>query len=331
MTRPILEVTDLAIEFITDAGPALAVDGVSLEVGEGEVLAVVGESGSGKSVTALSILGLLPEVASVVGGRIDFDGTPLLGASERQLRKIRGGDIAIIFQEPIGSLNPLIKVGNQIQEAIRAHNDVDRSTAHQRAIELLRMVHVPAPEQRASEYPHQFSGGMAQRVSIAMALANKPRLLIADEPTTALDVTVQAQVLASLREVQREAGAAMILITHDMGLVAETADRVTVMYAGSVVESGPASEVLTSPRHPYTRGLLRSLPRIEGSTHQRLSPIPGQPRLLGDSRIGCRFVDRCDLARGRSDCLEIQPELLPRRRGVLAACHFSEELEQAPA
>jgi oligopeptide/dipeptide ABC transporter ATP-binding protein len=231
----------------------------------------------------------------------------------------------MIFQEPISALNPLLKVGSQITEAIRAHSSKSRSAASKMAVELLKTVQVPAPERRVEEYPHQFSGGMAQRVAIAMALANEPRLLIADEPTTALDVTVQAQVLKTLRIAQQRAQAAMILITHDMGLVAETADRVTVMYAGEVVESGPVQTVLRQPTHPYTRGLLKSLPRIEG-VEGRLTPIPGQPRRMGASTVGCAFVDRCDLTRGRAACREVSPVLALQPTGSSSACHFSEEM-----
>jgi peptide/nickel transport system ATP-binding protein len=323
--NPVLAIEDLVVSFDGYEGPLTAVGGVSLSVNGGEILAVVGESGSGKSVTALSILGLLPTNASVESGSIRLEGKDLLGMKESELRDVRGRDIAMIFQEPISALNPLIRVGAQITEAIRAHKSVKRSEAEAIAIELLRSVHVPAPERRMSEYPHQFSGGMAQRVAIAIALANEPRLLIADEPTTALDVTVQAQVLKTLRQAQQQTQAAMILITHDMGLVAETADRVTVMYAGRVVESGPVDVVLRAPSHPYTRGLLRSLPRIDGED-SRLIPIQGQPRLIGSGSRGCAFEPRCDLSKGRAVCSEVTPELMDQSTGAAAACHFSSEM-----
>lgn len=323
MSESLLRVQDLVISFDGKDDRLRVVNDVSFEVARGEVLAIVGESGSGKSVTALSILGLLPDQASVTSGSIVFEGRELLSMAERDLRRIRGREVAMIFQEPISALNPLVKIGPQITEAIRAHSKVNRVEAADQAIGLLKAVHVPAPERRVEEYPHQFSGGMAQRVAIAMALANHPKLLIADEPTTALDVTVQAQVLKTLRLAQQTTHASMILITHDMGLVAETADRVAVMYSGEVVESGEVGVVLSSPRHPYTQGLLRSLPRLEGNA-QRLVPIKGQPRRA--ARLdGCAFYERCDRARGRDVCRTASPSLERQATGSWAACHFSGE------
>ncbi|TMQ65098.1 MAG: ABC transporter ATP-binding protein, partial [Candidatus Eisenbacteria bacterium] len=275
MNPPLLQIEDLRTHFFTDDGVVRAVDGVSLELGARETLAVVGESGSGKSVTALSMLRLVPEPPGrIVGGRILFAGRDLVGLSGDAMRKIRGKEISMIFQEPMTSLNPVYSCGEQIIEAVVLHEKVDRARARQRAIEMLGLVGIPVPEQRVDEYPHQMSGGMRQRVMIAMALACRPSILIADEPTTALDVTIQAQILELLKRLQRELGMAVLLITHDLGVVAETADRVAVMYAGQIVEYCDTAAAFRRTLHPYTAGLLASLPRL-GAKREALRVIPG--------------------------------------------------------
>ena len=298
MTSPILEVENLRTYFRTDAGLARAVDGVSFHVNPGETLGIVGESGSGKSVTALSVMQLIPRPPGEIqpGSKILFRGDggeeDLALASEERMRKIRGNDIAMIFQEPMTSLNPVFKVGDQIMESLRLHQGLSKKDARDRAIEMLRMVGIPIPEQRVDEYPHQLSGGMRQRVMIAIALACDPKVLIADEPTTALDVTIQAQILDLLNRLQEELGMAIILITHDLGVVAETCDRVIVMYAGQVFEEGPVGDVFRDPQNPYTEGLLRSIPKL-GSTEERLAVIPGVVPSPTEWPTGCRFHDRC--------------------------------------
>jgi oligopeptide transport system ATP-binding protein len=292
----LLEIRDLRVSFRTDAGPVPAVRGVDLGLSEGETLAVVGESGCGKSVTALSILRLVATPpGSYDGGEIRFDGTDLLRVSEESIRKVRGNDVAMIFQEPMTSLNPVFSVGDQVAEAIELHQAVGTAEARTRAVEALRRVGIPAPEQRVGEYPHQMSGGMRQRVMIAMALACNPKLLIADEPTTALDVTIQAQILDLIATLQRELGMAVLLITHDLGVVAETAHRVAVMYAGRVVEEAGVDELFDRPRHPYTAGLLRSRPRLDVSAG-RLVPIDGTVPDALHVPPGCAFHPRCPLA-----------------------------------
>ena len=322
-----LSIEDLTVEFRTPEGTLRAVDGVSYEVGRGEVLGVVGESGSGKSVTAMSVLGLLPmPPARVVSGRIMFEGEDLLHVSRRRLREIRGGRIAMVFQDPMTALNPVFRVGDQLGEAIRKHNpDFSRGDARRRAIDLLEMVGIPFPAQRYRQYPHQYSGGMRQRVMIAMAIANKPSVLIADEPTTALDVTIQAQVLDVLKLAKEETGAATILISHDLGLIAEMADRVAVMYAGRLVESASVRDLFAQPRHPYTRGLIKSVPSLSAEI-EALTPIDGQPPDLMHPPSGCRFHPRCALRRGRSVCVTDQPAFQQIAIGRWSACHFHEEM-----
>ncbi|MEX2268830.1 MAG: ABC transporter ATP-binding protein [Acidimicrobiia bacterium] len=327
-TTGALEIDDLVVEFATEDGTVHAVNGVSLRVQPGETLAVVGESGSGKSVTALSIMGLIRKPGQIVSGTIQFDGCDLRTITERNYQQLRGGDLAMIFQDPLSSMNPSFRVGSQIAEAIRAHSDVSKDDAWARAIELLAQVGIPQPEQRARDYPHQFSGGMRQRAMIAMAMANAPKLLIADEPTTALDVTIQAQVLEVLKAAQRETDAAMVLITHDLGIVAGLADRVVVMYAGRVVEEGTLDEIFYDPRHPYTIGLLGSIPRLGGERGQRLRTIPGTPPGLFSLAAGCAFAPRCPYVIDR--CGVERPDLLhvdnggPRR----SACFRIEELPE---
>lgn len=324
----LLRLEDLVVEFRTEAGTARALDGVSFDVRPGEIVCVVGESGSGKSVTAMSIMRLLPaRTASTPQGRILFRGEDVLARSERDMRRMRGQDIAMIFQDPMTALNPVMKVGTQIAEMLRLHHrDMAKSAARARAVELLQLVDVPQAAERAEQYPHQFSGGMRQRVMIAMAIANDPSLIIADEPTTALDVTIQAQVLDQLRTAQAETGAATILITHDLGVVAEMAEHVVVMYAGQIMEQGSAREIFEEPAHPYTRGLMDSMLPLEGAP-EKLAPIPGSPPSLLARPEGCPFEPRCRLGRGRTECRTIRPVevvLGPRRT---SACHFVEEAQ----
>jgi len=314
----LLEIVHLRTVFPTPAGEARAVDGVSLRLDAGETLALVGESGCGKTMTALSILRLVPPPGRVAGGRIGFDGRDLLRLPEPAMRAVRGGEIGMVFQEPMTALNPVMTVGAQIAEAVALHGDGSRSAARARAVEMLRLVEMPAPEQRVDAYPHQLSGGMRQRVMIAIALAARPKLLIADEPTTALDVTIQAQILDLLASLQRRLGMAVLLVTHDLGVVAERADRVAIMYAGRVVESGAARQVLATPLHPYTRGLLGSIPRIGTARQRRLAAIPGVVPDLLHLPSGCRFRDRC--AEAIDDCARIDPPLRDFAGGRQAAC-----------
>jgi peptide/nickel transport system ATP-binding protein len=295
LTESLLEVRDLSVRFDTDDGTVHAVDRMSLELAPRQVLGIVGESGCGKSVTALSILGLLPKTATVTGSA-RFEGAELLGASRSRLRKIRGREISFVFQEPMTSLNPVLRIGNQIEEVLREHMDLSRTGARQRAIELLDLVHIPDPERRVSEYPHQLSGGMRQRVMIAMALACDPKILIADEPTTALDVTIQAGILDLLRELRERLGTAIILITHNLGVVADLADRVVVMYAGRKAEEAPVGELFAHPQHPYTMGLLGAVPRAGAARNGRLQEIPGRVPSLAELPAHCAFADRCPRA-----------------------------------
>jgi oligopeptide transport system ATP-binding protein len=289
----LLTVEDLRVEFWTQRGTVFAVNGVSFEIGAGETLGIVGESGSGKSVTALAILGILPRAARVTGGRAHFDGQDLLTLSDRELRRIRGAAIAMVFQDPMTSLNPVLTIGRQLREAIETHLGLDRKAAEARAVELLEQVGIPSARSRIGDYPHQFSGGMRQRAMIAMALACEPKLLIADEPTTALDVTIQAQILDLLRTLVAERDTALILITHDLGVVAGMCERVHVMYAGMVMEEGPAESVFASPRHPYTLGLLQSVPRLDTPRGRKLQPIEGAPRDMLRPLAACPFAPRC--------------------------------------
>ena len=307
-TVPLLSVRDLVTRFRIGRGTVTAVDHVSFDVGAGETLAIVGESGSGKSVTALSILRLIPDPPGVIeGGQILFDGRDLLKLSDAEIRNVRGNRIAMIFQEPMSSLNPALTIGMQVGEPINQHRRTPWAAALDMARDLLGRVRMPDPASRISAYPHQFSGGMRQRAMIAMALACEPQLIIADEPTTALDVTVQAQILDLLKDLAQSARSALILITHDLGVVARYADRVVVMYAGRVVESAPARELYARPRHPYTRGLMASVPRLDGDTGKRLVPIEGQPPNLAALPAGCAFAPRCQHA--IDACRQIRPPL----------------------
>jgi peptide/nickel transport system ATP-binding protein len=293
VAAPLLEVKDLSVHFVTEDGVVRAVDGVSHTIHAGEALGIVGESGSGKSVTMLTVMGLTRAPNARIGGEILYEGEDLLTVSKDRLRHVRGDDIAMIFQDPLSSLHPFYRVGRQLVEAIRAHRDTSKGAARDRAIDLLDLVGIPEPHQRVDAYPHEFSGGMRQRAMIAMALANEPKLLIADEPTTALDVTVQAQILDLIARLRRELGMAVVLITHDLGVVAEVADHITVMYAGQVVESGDKEQIFSAPQHPYTWGLLRSIPRLDRDRGEPLVPIAGRPPSLITPPNGCRFHPRC--------------------------------------
>jgi oligopeptide transport system ATP-binding protein len=316
---PLLRVRDLVTTFRTDRGKVVAVDGVSFDVAAGETVAIVGESGSGKSVTALSILRLIPDPPGrIEQGEVLFDGRDLLGLDDASIRAVRGDSIAMIFQEPMSSLNPALTVGMQVGEPINLHRKLPWTAALERARDLLTRVAIPDAASRLGAYPHQFSGGMRQRVMIAMALACSPKLIIADEPTTALDVTVQAQILALLKRLTREANSALILITHDLGVVARYANRVVVMYGGRIVETAPALELYSRPRHPYTRGLMASIPRLDGETGRRLVPIEGQPPDLANLPPGCAFAPRCGHATER--CRLERPPLEPVGERHLKAC-----------
>jgi oligopeptide/dipeptide ABC transporter ATP-binding protein len=318
LIEPLLRVEDLKTWFHTDEGTAKAVDGVSFDVLPRETLGIVGESGCGKSVTSLSILRLVPQPpGDIAGGRILFRGLDLLGLPEKEMRKIRGDDIAMIFQEPMTSLNPVYTVGDQIGEVLRLHRQVSKGEARDRSIEMLSRVRIPDPEQRVDEYPHQLSGGQRQRVMIAMALACDPALLIADEPTTALDVTVQAQILALLNQLQDEYGMSIILITHDLGVIAETAHRVVVMYAGVVAEVGTAEQVFGGPNHPYTEGLKAAIPKL-GEKIERLHTIPGSVPSPYEEIVGCPFQNRCPYVMDR--CRREFPDLYTLGPGHQARC-----------
>jgi peptide/nickel transport system ATP-binding protein len=320
----LLEVENLQTHFRTPEGINRAVDGVSFHVDEGETLAIVGESGCGKSVTAMSLMRLIPEPPGKISGAIRFRGKDLLKLSDAEMRDIRGNDISMIFQEPMTSLNPVLTVGRQIRETLRLHQGLDKEAAEARAIEMLTLVGIPEPARRVRQYPHQLSGGMRQRVMIAISLACSPKLLIADEPTTALDVTIQAQILQLMLDLKRRVGAAVILITHDLGVVAEVAERVMVMYAGRKVEEAPVAELFRAPLHPYTRGLLGAVPRLGSSltgAARRLAEIPGQVPGLKQRIEGCAFAGRCSLATDL--CREVAPGLEEKSSHHLAACHFA--------
>jgi len=318
MTNPLLQVENLAVQFKTDDGTIRAVDGVSFSLQPGETLGIVGESGSGKSVTSLALMGLIPQPpGKVLSGRALFEGTDLLQLSQRQLSKIRGNKIAMIFQDPMTALNPFLTVMEQVSEVTELHLGHTASQARRHAIEMLERVGIPDAARRCNDYPHQFSGGQRQRVMIAMALSCRPKILIADEPTTALDVTIQAQILDLMSDLQRETGTAIILITHDLGVVAGTCHRVNVMYAGRFVEEAPVDTLFANPRHPYTVGLLHSIPRLDVA-RQPLTPIPGQPPDLADLPSGCAFGPRCVNRIER--CSQEVPLLTPQAGGGCAAC-----------
>ena len=325
MAERLLAVEDLRTHFRTADGIVRAVDGVSFHIDAGETLAIVGESGCGKSVTSMSFLRLIPEPPGKVTGRITFRGRDLLSVSEREMRRIRGNEISMIFQEPMTSLNPVLTVGRQIRETLKLHQGLNDRAAEARAIEMLDLVHIPEARRRVKEYPHQLSGGMRQRVMIAMALACNPKLLIADEPTTALDVTIQAQILDLIQELKAKVGAAILLITHDLGVVAEMAERIVVMYAGRKVEEARAADLFRTPRHPYTRGLLGAVPKLGSSlatdAPTRLAEIPGIVPNLRKPIIGCAFASRC--AQATELCRQIAPAIEAKAPGHFVACHHA--------
>jgi len=320
---PLLNLSDLWVSYKTDAGIVNAVNGIDIEISAGETLAIVGESGSGKSVTARAIMGMIRDANAVVSGSIRYRGRELLGLRNSELKKIRGQEISLVSQEILGSLNPVMTVGDQIAEMFKAHRGLSWKEGRDRAVELMDQLAIPSPAKRVSEYPHQLSGGMGQRILIAMAIALEPAVLIADEPTTALDVTVQAQIMELLAKIQREKDMALILITHDAGVVAEVADRIAVMYGGSIVETGPTKQVYSKPGHPYMQGLLSSMPQL-GPESQTLQPIPGSPPDPADLPPGCAFSPRCPMA--TSECRAVIPVLTPITDGRASACFHSDEM-----
>ncbi|MEX2431326.1 MAG: ABC transporter ATP-binding protein [Dehalococcoidia bacterium] len=325
----LLEVRNLRVQFQSERGVVKAVDGISYDLEEGETLGLVGESGCGKTVSALSIMRLVPSPpGEIVGGQVLFEGQDLLQLSEAEMRRVRGNRIGMIFQEPGTSLNPVLSIGRQLAETIELHTGMGKRAVQSRAVELLEMVGIPDPERRLNNYPHQFSGGMRQRVLVAMGLSCNPRLLLADEPTTALDVTIQAQILELIKDLSAQMGIAVVLITHNLGIVARYADRVNVMYAGKIVERGTARELYSDPRHPYTRGLLHSMPRLDVARSDRLQAIEGMPPQLDDMPPGCSFIPRCPYVFPR--CSDV-PMLLPvdGEGDHLAACWMSRELGRA--
>jgi peptide/nickel transport system ATP-binding protein len=320
-SEPLLSVRDLTVHFDTEDGIVKAVDGVSYDVYPGRALGIVGESGSGKSVSSLTVMGLTRAKNARISGEVIFEGRDLLTASDADLRSIRGNEIAMIFQDPLSSLHPYYKVGWQLVEAIRVHNpETSKQAGRQRAIELLDMVDIPEPHERVDAYPHEFSGGMRQRAMIAMALANDPKLLIADEPTTALDVTVQAQILGLIRRLQEELDTAVVMISHDLGVIAETAQEVAVMYAGRIVEQASTTTIFSSPEHPYTWGLLGSIPRLDTPRDMELVPIPGRPPSLITLPDGCSFHPRCPYVRERHKHVDPALEPVPDQRDHQVAC-----------
>jgi len=325
--HPLLEVKNLKTQFFTQDGVVRAVDDVSFYVMPGETLGVVGESGSGKSMTGLSIMRLIPNPpGKIVNGEVHFNGRDILKMSEEQVRSIRGNDIAMIFQDPMTSLNPVLTINRQISEALQLHMGMNKSQARARAVELLNMVGIPNSDERVDQYPHQFSGGMRQRVMIAMALSCNPKLLIADEPTTALDVTIQAQILDLMRTLQSETGTGVLMITHSMGVVAGMADRVQVMYAGHIVETASTEEIFANPRHPYTVGLMKSIPRLDAKSKEKLHPIRGLPPDLIDLPDMCPFVPRCNYASDK--CEQKNPPLIEVGPGHYSACWFWEDVHR---
>ena len=319
-SEPLLRVEELRVEFPSEDGVVHAVDGVSYEVRSGRTLGIVGESGSGKTVSSLTTVGLTRRQGAHISGRIVFEGKDLVALPEDELRAIRGNDIAMIFQDPLSALHPLYRVGRQLIEAVRAHGDVSKPQARRRAIELLGLVGIPDPTERVDAYPHEFSGGMRQRAMIAMALANEPRLLIADEPTTALDVTVQAQILALMERLQRELGMAIVIITHDLGVVAEMADEIAVMYAGRIVETASTARIFAAPQHPYTWGLLKSIPSLSGPREAELVPISGTPPSLISPPSGCHFHPRCPYSQPEHERIDPSLEPVAGELGHEVAC-----------
>jgi oligopeptide transport system ATP-binding protein len=325
--EPLLDVKNLKTQFFTQDGVVRAVDDVTFHINPGETLGIVGESGSGKSITAMSIMRLIPTPPGrIVNGSVNFEGDDVLTMSDEEMRNVRGNKIAMIFQDPMTSLNPVLNINRQIGETLELHLGMSKSQSRQRAIELLNMVGIPNAERRVDQYPHQFSGGMRQRVMIAMALSCNPKLLIADEPTTALDVTIQAQILDLMRGLQVEHNTALMLITHDLGVVAGMTDRVNVMYAGHIVETADTEELFANPRHPYTVGLLNSIPRLDAADKTKLDPIRGMPPDLIDLPDMCPFLPRCDYAREK--CEQQNPPLLDVNADHRSACWFWEEVSK---
>jgi peptide/nickel transport system ATP-binding protein len=320
---PLLQVKDLRVHFPTEDGVVKSVDGLDFTLDKGKTLGIVGESGSGKSVTSLAILGLHKRTRAQVSGEVLLDGLDIVSASEERVRRLRGNKMSMIFQDPLSSLHPYYTVGSQIIEAYRVHNNVTKRAARARAIEMLNLVGIPQPDRRVDDYPHQFSGGMRQRAMIAMAMSCNPELLIADEPTTALDVTVQAQILELMKKVQREFDSALIIITHDLGVVAEVADEILVMYAGRAVERGPVDDLFRRPEHPYTWGLLSSMPRLDRVREERLRPVRGTPPSLINAPPGCKFHPRCPYAERLGEiCWTEEPELLEGPNNHSTRCHL---------
>lgn len=328
MEKGLLSVEDLDVTFRTARGNAQAVNHLSFQVNQGETLGIVGESGSGKSVTSLSIMGLLPENITTIEGKAVFEGEDLITMPEKRKQSYRGNHISMIFQEPMTSLNPLHTCGKQIMEPILLHQDLRKKEARVKALELLKLIGIPAPEQRFNEYPHQMSGGMRQRIMIAMALACDPKLLIADEPTTALDVTIQAQILELMKELKKKLNMGIMMITHDLGVVSEMCDRVIVMYAGRIVEQGAIREIMEHPRHPYTEGLIAAIPQI-GGAQEKLQSIKGMVPSLYDMPVGCSFHPRCPYADGR--CRETQPEIVYLKNGHQVRCFKYTDSEEGGA
>ena len=316
MGKTLVDIKNLRVSFFTPAGEVKAINDVSLKMEEGEVLGIVGESGSGKSVTAYSLMGLIPYPGRIIGGTIDFNGHRINDMTEIEMREIRGNEVSIIFQDPMTSLNPVYTIGNQIMEVILLHTDKDKKQAYDRAVELLTLVGINEPKKRMRQYPHELSGGMRQRVMIAIALACEPKLLIADEPTTALDVTIQAQILELMMELKQKIGMSIIMITHDLGIVANMCQKIAVMYAGKVVEYGTADEIFYNPKHEYTKGLLRSIPRLTEKEHRKLIPIEGTPVDLLNPPAGCPFAPRC------SNCMKICLGKMPEYTR-LSETHYS--------
>lgn len=318
MSNTLLDIKNLRLSFFTPAGEVKALNDVSIRMEEGEVLGIVGESGSGKSVTAYSIMGLTAHPGKIIGGTIDFNGHRINEMSEAELRKIRGNEVSIIFQDPMTSLNPVYTIGNQIREVIYLHTNLNKEQAYNRSVELLKLVGINEPEKRLKQYPHELSGGMRQRIMIAIALACEPKLLIADEPTTALDVTIQAQIMELMIELKNKINMSIILITHDLGLVASICKKIVVMYAGKVVESGTIEEIFYNPKHEYTKGLIRSIPKLNARKHEKLIPIEGTPVDLLNPPAGCPFAPRCDKC--MKICLKKMPEYTSITESHYSAC-----------
>lgn len=326
--KKLLEVKDLKVSFFTPAGEVKAVGGISYDLNYGEVMGIVGESGSGKSVEAYSIMGLLQSPGKIIGGSITFDGEDILAYNKKQMQDFRGNKVSMIFQNPMTCLNPVYKVGDQLIEAIRVHKKVSKKEAWDKAVEMMELVGINNPERRMNQYPHEFSGGMRQRVMIAMGLICDPKLLIADEPTTALDVTIQAQIIELMKKIQKKTGMAIVFITHNLGVVAEICDKVSVMYAGHIVEQGLVDDIFYNPKHPYTHGLLRSMPRVDAQEYERLIPIQGTPVDMLNPPAGCPFAPRCDHA--MKICLRKTPPLFEAGTGHVSACWLlaNQDLEE---